>query len=99
MSTGAELVGINRTSIYYTGTPVSDEELECKRVINRLHTDHPTWGPRQMSAQLKLRGHNTGRQKTRRYMREMDIHPIFPQSKTPSIQAVFKELSKHSEKR
>ena len=44
VSTGAELAGINRTSIYYPGTPVSDEELECKRIIDRLHTDNPTWG-------------------------------------------------------
>jgi len=31
-----------------------------------------------MSAQLKLRGHNVGRKKAGRYMREMDIFPIYP---------------------
>lgn len=78
VSVGAELLDINRTSIYYKGTPPSDEELECKAIIDRLHTDHPTWGSRQMSAQLKLRGHHAGRRKARRYMNEMDIHPIYP---------------------
>lgn len=78
VSVGAELAGINRTSIYYPGTPVSEEELECKRIIDRLHTDHPTWGSRQLSKQLKRQGHDVGRYKTRRYMREMDIHPIYP---------------------
>ena len=78
VSTGAELAGINRTSIYYPGIPVSDEELECKRIIDRLHTDNPTWGSRQMSAQLKLRGFIVGRHKAGRYMREMDINPIYP---------------------
>ena len=31
-----------------------------------------------MSAQLKLRGYQIGRRKAGRYMREMDITPIYP---------------------
>lgn len=69
---------INRTSIYYQGTSVSEEELTCKAIIDHLHTDHPTWGARQMSSQLKRRGYNIGRRKAGRYMREMDITPIYP---------------------
>ena len=78
---GAELLDINRSSIYYKGSIrsiLSEEELACKEIIDHLHTDHPTWGTRQMSAQLKLRGYAVGRRKARRYMREMDIHPIYP---------------------
>ena len=78
ISTGAKLLGINRTSVYYGGIPVSEEELECKAIIDHLHTDIPTWGARQMSAQLKLRGYQVGRRKAGRYMREMDITPIYP---------------------
>ena len=78
VSTGAKLLGINRTSVYYSGIPVSEEELECKSIIDHLHTDNPTWGARQMSAQLKLRGYQVGRRKAGRYMREMDITPIYP---------------------
>ena len=78
VSTGAKLLGINRTSVYYEGLPVSQEELECKSIIDHLHTDNPTWGARQMSAQLKLRGYQIGRRKAGRYMREMDITPIYP---------------------
>ena len=78
VSTGAKLLGINRTSVYYGGIPVSEKELECKSIIDHLHTDNPTWGARQMSAQLKLRGYQVGRRKAGRYMREMDITPIYP---------------------
>lgn len=77
-STGAKLLDINRTSIYHKGSPVSYEELTCKEIIDHLHTDNPTWGARQMSAQLKNRGHLVGRRKARRYMNEMDIYPIYP---------------------
>lgn len=78
MSVGAALMSVNRTSIYYEGTPVSEEELVCKIIIDRLHTENPTWGARQMSAQLKLRGHYVGRKKARRYINEMAIDPIYP---------------------
>lgn len=44
VSVAADLCGINRSSIYYSGKPVSDTELECKAIIDHLHTDHPTWG-------------------------------------------------------
>ena len=77
VSTGAKLLDINRTSVYYQST-ISDEELACKAIIDRLHTDNPTWGARQMSAQLKRRGYHVGRRKARRYMDEMGIDPIYP---------------------
>ncbi len=78
VSVGAELVGVGRSSVYYKSAGPSADELECKKIIDRLHTDNPTWGARQMSAQLKLRGHNVGRRKARRYMDEMAIDPIYP---------------------
>ena len=64
--------------IYYSGKPVSGTELECKKIIDYLHTNHPTWGARQMAAQLKLRGYRIGRKKARRWMTEMAIDPIYP---------------------
>ncbi len=75
-SVGAKLLDINRTSIYYKGSPISDEELDCKEIIDHFHTDNSTWGARQMSAQLKNIGHYTGLHKAHRYMNEMDIYPI-----------------------
>ena len=67
-SVGASLLDINRTSIYYKGSPVSDDELACKEIIDHLHTDNPTWGARQMSAQLKARGYRVGRRKACPYL-------------------------------
>ena len=78
VKTGAALLDINRTSVYYKGTRISQKELDCKSIIDRLHTDNPAWGARQLSAQLKKRGYQVGRRKTRRYMNEMGIDPIYP---------------------
>ena len=33
-------------SFYYKGTPVSEEELACKDIIDYLPTDNSTWGAR-----------------------------------------------------
>jgi putative transposase len=41
---GAELLKVNRTSIYYKGMTVSEEELTCKAIIDRIHMDNPVWG-------------------------------------------------------
>lgn len=46
LNTGARLLGINRTSIYYTSKPVFSEELKAKAIIDKLHTEHPIWGKR-----------------------------------------------------
>lgn len=42
LSIAADLLDINRTSIYYKALSVSEWELECKAIIDQLHTDHPT---------------------------------------------------------
>ena len=44
---------------------VFDED--CKAIIERLHTDNPAWGARQLSVQLKKRGYQVDRRKTRRH--------------------------------
>ena len=80
VSVAAELCDINRTSIYYKGRTISETEIICKKIIDKLHTENPTWGARQMSAQLKHRGYNIGRKKARRFMTEMAIDPIYPKT-------------------
>ena len=77
VSAGAKLFDINRSSIYYKGAPISDEELACKEIHQSSAYD-PTLEARQMSALLKVRGYQVGRRKARRYMNEMDIYPIYP---------------------
>ena len=52
--------------------------MTAKNLIDRLHTDNPAWGSRQLSKQLKKQGHPIGRLKTRRYMQEMGISVIYP---------------------
>ena len=50
--TQAELLGLNRTSLYYQPIPVSAEELAIKRRIDELYTAHPFYGSRKLSVIL-----------------------------------------------
>ena len=76
----AGLPGLNRTSIYYKhrNNKSAEEELACKALIDRIHTDNPSWGVRQLSKQLRLQGFKAGRFRTMRFMREMGIDAIYP---------------------
>lgn len=49
-----------------------------KHSIDKMHTDNPTWGARQLSKQLQREGFEIGRRKTRRLMAEMAITVIYP---------------------
>ena len=76
----AVLLGLNRTSIYYKhrNNKSAEEELACRALIDRIHTDNPSWGARQLSKQPRLRGFKAGRFRTMRFMREMGIDAIYP---------------------
>jgi len=74
----SELLSVNRTSLYYKKSAPSELEISAKNLIDMLHTDHPAWGSRQLSKQLKAAGMQIGRLKTRRYMYEMGIEAIYP---------------------
>ena len=80
MRKAAKLLDVNRTSAYYKQQHhvLSDEELMCKRIIDNLHTYNPAWGARQISSILKRQGHDVGRRKASRYMRDMGIETIYP---------------------
>lgn len=73
-----KLLGLNRTSMYYKEKQISDLEVEIKHIIDCLHTDHPAWGTRRITATLITKGYPIGRKLVRRYMQEMRIYAIYP---------------------
>ena len=78
----AELLNINRTSIYRRypeQKPISDEELFVMRRIDEIHTDEPTWGYRTITTILRRdNGLVINRKRVRRIMRDMGIYTIYP---------------------
>jgi putative transposase len=75
----AELLSISRSSLYYSPVPISEEELNIKRIIDELYTDHPELGYRKMTIFLQRDYDiNINHKRTRRYMRDMGIHGFCP---------------------
>ena len=79
-----ELLGINRSSIYYE--PVVPDEAclqmdeELMRRIDYWHTKCPYFGSRKILDKLRKEGYLVGRKKIRRLMYEMGITAIYPQT-------------------
>jgi putative transposase len=78
ITTQAELVGLNRTSLYYQPVPVSAEELAIKHRIDELYTAHPFLGSRKISAILSQEHEPINRKAVQRHMQEMGIAGICP---------------------
>ena len=76
-----ELLSINRTSVYRTPKSklIHPEELRIRGLIERVHTDEPTWGYRTITKILKRDHHiQINRKRTRRLMQIMGIYTLFP---------------------
>lgn len=72
-----ELLGISRSSIYYE--PVIDPyDFELMCLIDEQYTKAPFYGSRRMTAILKRNGHEVGRKRIQRLMRQMGIEAIYP---------------------
>jgi len=79
----AELLGINRTSLYYTPRPPSEEDLAIKAAIDRIYTAHPEFGYRRVTAWLRDQNAMTVNHKAvQRHMQEMGIQAIYPRPRT-----------------
>jgi putative transposase len=74
----AELLNLNRTSLYYQPLGPSPTEIATKRRIDELYTAHPFYGSRKITALLNQEQSAISRPTVQRYMREMGIAGITP---------------------
>ena len=83
VSVQADLLGINRTSLYYKPKPPSEADLTIKAAIDRIYTNHPEFGYRRISVWLKkYEGMVVNHKATLRHMREMGIQAVYPRQNT-----------------
>ena len=77
-----DLLGINRSSLYYSSKGVSQEDLKTMNRIDEIYTDiSSTYGYRFMHQQLKQEGISIGKNKVLKLMREIGIQAIYPKKK------------------
>jgi putative transposase len=77
ITTQAELLGLNRTGLYYLPVPPGDEELHIKRRIDEIYTEYPFMGSRRITWELR-KEIRINRKAMQRHMREMGIYGRLP---------------------
>ena len=77
-----ELLGVCRSSVYYEPVPVSGEDLELMRLIDRQYLRTPFYGTRRMVVVLGQQGHPVERKRVQRLMRMMGLEAIYPKPRT-----------------
>ncbi len=76
------LLGVSRSSLYYTPKGESEDSLALMRRMDQLHMDYPFYGSRQMARHLGREGTTVGRHRVRRLMRKMGIEAIYRRPRT-----------------
>lgn len=72
-----DLIEVPRSTYYYTPCSESDFNLAVMHAIDRLYTDHPHYGKRSMSVNLRNMGFDVGVDLARTLMRKMRIEAIY----------------------
>jgi len=77
----AELLEINRTTLYYKPIPLSKENLRVLNRIDEIYIDNPDYGYRMIYQQLKEDGYGIGNNRVLKYMRILGIEALYPHKK------------------
>ncbi len=73
-----ELLGLNRSSLYYEPAGEAAEDLRLMRLIDEQYTACPFYGSRRMTAWLAEQGEEVNRKRVQRLMRVMGLEAIYP---------------------
>jgi putative transposase len=73
-----ELIGLNRSSLYYEPAGESEYNLLLMRLIDEQYTRTPFYGGPRMTAYLRRLGHRVNHKRVRRLMRLMGLQAVGP---------------------
>jgi putative transposase len=77
-----QILGLSRSSVYYTPQPIPEADLALMRRIDELHLDFPFAGARMLRDLLRPEGYRVGRGRVARLMRLMGIEAIYRRKNT-----------------
>jgi len=87
-----ELLGLNRSTVYYTPAGESQENLCLMRRIDEQFLKTPFYGSRRMTVWLQTQGLEVNRKRVRRLMRLMDIEAVYPRPRTTESAAEHRKF-------
>lgn len=80
-----ELLGIARSTLYYTPSKVDSKDLQLMEELDQLYLEDPTKGTRRMTKELRKMGYKVGRCHVRRLMQIMRLKTVYCQPRTTII--------------
>jgi len=76
-----ELLGLNRSSLYYEAATETGEDLRLMRLLDAEYTAHPFLGSRRLTHWLNEQGEVVNRKRVQRLLRVMGLEAIYPKPK------------------
>ena len=76
-----ELLGVNRSGLYYQPVGESEENLALMRLIDEEYTRRPFYGSRRMTVWLREQGQEVNRKRVARLMGVMGLEAVYPKPK------------------
>ena len=76
-----ELLGVNRSGLYYEPAGESEENLQLMRLLDEQYTRTPFYGSRRMREWLRTEGYEVNRKRVSRLMAVMGIEAVYPKPK------------------
>ena len=76
-----ELLGVNRSGLYYEPVGESEENLRLMRLLDEQYTRTPFYGSRKMAEWLATEGHAVNRKRVSRLMELLGIEAVYPKPK------------------
>jgi putative transposase len=76
-----ELLGVNRSGLYYQPAGESEENLLIMRLMDEEYTRHPFFGSRRLRISLGEQGYVVNRKRVVRLMELMGIEAVYPKPK------------------
>jgi putative transposase len=80
-----ELVGLNRSTWYYTPAPETDENLRLMRLIDEQYTRTPFYGWPRMTVYLRRQGEVVNHKRVFRLMHVMGLQAVYPKPRTTVV--------------
>jgi putative transposase len=73
-----ELLGVNRSGLYYESAGESEENLRLMRLLDEQYTRAPFYGSRKMTEWLAVQGYAVNRKRVSRLMALMGLEAVYP---------------------
>lgn len=77
-----EILGLNRSGLYYESVGLDPEDLDLMRCIDKLHLELPFYGSRRIAREFRSQGLVVNRKRVQRLMRIMGLEAIAPKPNT-----------------